>query len=50
MCVIVTVLVNVYLWRSLPYPEAHRLYNVEYARPSMAFPIRTRQGRLAAAQ
>jgi putative ABC transport system permease protein len=38
MCVIVTVLVNAYLWRSLPYPEAHRLYNVEYASPAMAFP------------
>ena len=38
LCVIVTVLVNAYLWRGLPYPEAHRLFNVEYATPAMAFP------------
>ena len=38
MCVIVAVLVNAYLWRSLPYPDADRLYDVQYATPSMAFP------------
>jgi putative ABC transport system permease protein len=38
MCVIVAVLVNAYLWRSLPYPESHRLYDVQFVTPAMAFP------------
>lgn len=38
LCVIVTVLVNVYLVRGLPYPDSHRLYDVRYGTPAMPFP------------
>jgi putative ABC transport system permease protein len=38
MCVIVAVLVNAYLWRSLPYPDSARLYDVQYATPAGTFP------------
>lgn len=38
LCVTVLTLVNAYLVRSLPYPESHRLFNVQYAPPGMNFP------------
>jgi putative ABC transport system permease protein len=38
LCVTVLTLVNAYLVRALPYPESHRLYNVQYVPPGMNFP------------
>jgi putative ABC transport system permease protein len=38
LSVIVAVLVNAYLVRGLPYPESHRLFNVQYAAPGQPYP------------
>ncbi len=38
LCVTVAVLVNVYLVRGLPYPESHRLFDVQYGSPALPFP------------
>jgi putative ABC transport system permease protein len=38
LSVTVAVLVNVYLMRGLPYPDSHRLYDVQYAPPGRPFP------------
>lgn len=38
LCVTVLTLVNAYLVRALPYPESHRLFNVQYVPPGMNFP------------
>jgi predicted permease len=35
---IVAVLVNAYLVRGLPYPESHRLFDVQYSPPDAPFP------------
>ena len=36
---IVAVLVNAYLVRGLPYPESHRLFDVQYAPPDAPVPV-----------
>lgn len=38
LCVTVAVLVNAYLVRGLPYPESHRLFDVQYGPPMTPFP------------
>ena len=38
LCVTVAVMVNAYLVRGLPYPEADRLFNVSYSAPTSPFP------------
>ena len=38
LCVVVAVLVNVYLLRGLPYPESHRLFDVQYGPTTLPFP------------
>src|SRR5688572_14720831 len=38
LCVTVAVLVNAYLVRGLPYPESHRLFDVQYGSPTVPFP------------
>jgi putative ABC transport system permease protein len=38
MCVVVGVLVEAYLWRGLPYPEAHRLYDFQFVTPAITYP------------
>jgi putative ABC transport system permease protein len=38
LCVSVLTLVNAYLVQGLPYPESHRLFNVQYAPPGTTFP------------
>jgi putative ABC transport system permease protein len=38
LCAVVTVLVNAYLVRGLPYPASHRLFDVRYATPGMPSP------------
>ncbi len=38
LCVTVAVLVNAYLVRGLPYPESHRLFDVQYGFPTAPFP------------
>ena len=39
LSVIVAVLVNAYLVRGLPYPESHRLFDVQYGPPTAPFPV-----------
>lgn len=39
LCVTVAVLVNAYLVRGLPYPESHRLFDVQYGSPTVPFPV-----------
>ncbi len=39
LSVTVAVLVNAYLVRGLPYPESHRLFDVQYAPPGAPFPV-----------
>lgn len=38
LCVTVAVLVNAYLVRGLPYPDSHRLFDVQYGAPTTPFP------------
>lgn len=38
LCLVVTALVNAYVVRGLPYPEAERLYRVDYSAPGQAPP------------
>jgi predicted permease len=38
LCVVVAVLVNVYLVRGLPYPDSHRLFDVQYGPANQPFP------------
>jgi putative ABC transport system permease protein len=38
LCVTVAVLVNAYLLRGLPYPDSHRLFDVQYGSPGVPFP------------
>ena len=39
LCVTVAVLVNAYLVRGLPYPDSHRLFDVQYGSPTAPFPV-----------
>ncbi len=39
LSVTVAVLVNAYLVRGLPYPESHRLFDVQYGPPTAPFPV-----------
>jgi putative ABC transport system permease protein len=38
LCITVAVLVNAYLVRGLPYPDSHRLFDVQYGPPTTPFP------------
>src|SRR5688500_1941032 len=38
LCVIVAAVANAYLFRSLPYPAADRLYTIQYAPPNERTP------------
>jgi putative ABC transport system permease protein len=39
LCVTVAVLVNAYLVRGLPYPDSHRLFDVQYGPATAPFPV-----------
>jgi len=39
LSVTVAVLVNAYLVRGLPYPDSHRLFDVQYGTPATPFPV-----------
>ncbi len=39
LCATVAVLFNAYLVRGLPYPESHRLFDVQYGTPTTPFPV-----------